>query len=140
MIYSTTTANQYQDPKDAKWIRLVKTTYLDPNGVERTWEAGERQTRPSNSIIDAVNIVTILEKPSGPELLLQKQYRPPIDKVVIETPAGLIDPGESAEECAVRELKEETGFVGVAGETSTVMYNGMFCSFCLLAVLVGGRC
>lgn len=71
-----------------------------------------------------MGIVTILNKPTGPELLLQKQYRPPIDKVVIEVPAGLIDAGETPEECAVRELKEETGYVGVAEETSPVMYNG----------------
>lgn len=76
-----------------------------------------------------MGIVTILNKPTGPELLLQKQYRPPIDKVVIEVPAGLIDAGETPEECAVRELKEETGYVGVAEETSPVMYNGMCFKF-----------
>lgn len=73
-----------------------------------------------------MGIVAILNKPTGPELLLQKQYRPPIDKVVIEVPAGLIDAGETVEECAVRELKEETGYVGVAEKTSCVMYNGKF--------------
>ncbi|GAB1213127.1 hypothetical protein ATERTT37_002276 [Aspergillus terreus] len=73
--------------------------------------------------IDGVGIVTILNKPTGPELLLQKQYRPPIDMVVVEVPAGLIDAGETVEECAVRELKEETGYVGVAEQTSCVMYN-----------------
>ena len=73
-----------------------------------------------------MGIVSILNKPSGPELLLQKQYRPPIDKVVIEVPAGLVDAGESVETCAVRELKEETGYVGVAEQTSSVMYNGKF--------------
>lgn len=71
-----------------------------------------------------MGIVTIIDKPTGPELLLQKQYRPPIDKVVIEVPAGLIDTGETVEECAVRELKEETGYVGVAEQTSTLMFNG----------------
>ncbi|KAE8132956.1 NUDIX hydrolase domain-like protein [Aspergillus pseudotamarii] len=111
------------DPKEARWTRLVKTTYRDPTGVERTWESAERQTRPANCAIDGVGIVTILNKSTGPELLLQKQYRPPIDKVVIEVPAGLIDAGETVEECAVRELKEETGYVGVAEQTSTVMYN-----------------
>ncbi|KAG5293342.1 ADP-ribose pyrophosphatase [Histoplasma capsulatum G186AR] len=43
--------------------------------------------------------------------------------VVIEVPAGLIDEGETPEECAVRELKEETGYVGVAEERSPIMYN-----------------
>lgn len=86
-------------------------------GKLRTWESAERSTRPENSTIDGVGIVAILEKPSGPELLLQKQFRPPINKVVIEVPAGLVDEGESAEESAVRELREETGYVGVVAGT-----------------------
>jgi len=60
----------------------------------------------------------------GPEVVLQKQYRPPTDKITIEVPAGLIDAGETAEQCAVRELREETGYVGTAVETSTIMFNG----------------
>lgn len=59
-------------------------------------------------------------------MLLQKQYRAPLDKVTIEVPAGLLDEGETAEECAVRELREETGYVGVAEKTSTILYNGMY--------------
>lgn len=45
-------------------------------------------------------------------ILLVKQYRPPMDSVSIELPAGLIDVGETAEAAALRELREETGFVG----------------------------
>jgi ADP-ribose pyrophosphatase len=70
----------------------------------------------------------MLEKPTGSELLLQKQYRPPIDKICIEVPAGLVDEGEDAETCALRELREESGYVGevIKGDlgVTPVMYNG----------------
>jgi ADP-ribose pyrophosphatase len=103
----------------------LRTTYTDPNGISRTWESAERRTRPKDAEIDGVGIVALLQtnKPSGPEILLQKQWRAPIDLVIIEVPAGLIDAGETAEQAAVRELLEETGYVGVATETSPIMYN-----------------
>ncbi|KAG0650448.1 Adenosine diphosphoribose pyrophosphatase [Hyphodiscus hymeniophilus] len=109
--------------EDARWTKLVLTTYTDPLGATRTWESGERRTRPKGSEIDGVGIVAILEKESGPEIILQKQFRPPINKVTIEVPAGLVDAGETAEQAAVRELKEETGYIGVASETSPIMFN-----------------
>ncbi|KAL0263154.1 ADP-ribose diphosphatase [Diplodia seriata] len=122
------------DPKDARWVRLVKTTYTDPTATTRDWESAERQTRPAGSLIDGVGIVAILQTPNEPpSLLLQKQFRPPVNAVCIEVPAGLIDAGETPEVCAVRELKEETGYEGeVIAEgfgVSPVMWNDPgFCS------------
>lgn len=86
--------------------------YEDQAGKTRRWEAAQRTTRRANAEVDAVHIVALLQKPGGQEILLQKQFRPPVNKICIEFPAGLIDEGETPEDCAVRELAEETGYVG----------------------------
>ena len=71
-----------------------------------------------------MGIIAILESAAGQrEIVLQKQWRAPLGKVTIEVPAGLVDAGETAEQAAVRELREETGYVGVPTETSPVMFN-----------------
>ncbi|KAI9825117.1 MAG: hypothetical protein M1832_001437 [Thelocarpon impressellum] len=111
---------------EAAWTRLVKTIYTDPHGRERTWESAERRTRPAGSPIDGVGILAVLEKASGPELVLQKQFRPPVGRVCIEVPAGLVDAGEDAEVCALRELKEETGYVGEVVRDGTGVSPLMF--------------
>ncbi|POS87858.1 hypothetical protein EPUL_000217, partial [Erysiphe pulchra] len=109
--------------ENAKWIQLMLTTYKDPLGTERTWEYAERQTRPKSSSVDAVGIVAILDLPTGPEIVLQKQFRPPVNAVCIEIPAGLVDEGETPEQAAIRELKEETGYVGEISISTSIMLN-----------------
>ncbi len=46
-----------------------------------------------------------------PEVLLLRQYRYAAGGVMWEVPAGIIEPGESWEECARRELEEEAGLI-----------------------------
>jgi len=43
-------------------------------------------------------------------IIMVRQYRIAIDKDILEIPAGKIDPGERPEDCARRELEEETGY------------------------------
>ncbi|KAK8061276.1 MutT/nudix family protein [Apiospora phragmitis] len=116
-------STQPLDTNDARWIKLLKIDYKDARGEQRTWETAERRTRPKGGDIDGVGIVAILEKSTGPEIVLQKQFRPPIDKVTIEVPAGLVDEGETAEQAATRELREETGYVAEVAETTPMMFN-----------------
>jgi ADP-ribose pyrophosphatase len=78
--------------------------------------------------------VAVFDKTTGPEILLLKQYRPALDKIVVEIPGGLIDPGETAEHCAVRELKEETGYVGNVERISRTLFNCEY-SFFLFVLL-----
>lgn len=94
----------------AKWITLQKLEYVDQTGKERTWEVATRKTR-GKAGVDAVAMGNIILHPSRPpSTLIVIQYRPPLDSYTVEWPAGLIDADETAEEAAVREFKEETGY------------------------------
>ncbi|KAI9163983.1 Nudix hydrolase [Paramyrothecium foliicola] len=108
---------------DSRWIKLVKINYQDAHSSPRAWESAERRTRPKTSTIDAVGIVALIPRGGQTHIVLQKQYRAPVDRVCIEVPAGLVDADETAEEAALRELREETGYVGTVDEASPIMFN-----------------
>lgn len=56
-------------------------------------------------------VVPFLSDPRGgdPQVLLIRQYRYAADGYLLEIPAGRLNPGEDPRDCALRELKEETG-------------------------------
>ena len=105
----------------ARWVALKKIEFIDQLGTPRTWEVAVRKTT-SSSGVDAVAIGNIFLSPSQPpSTLLVIQYRPPLDKYTVEWPAGLVDAGETSEQAAVREMKEETGYEGRILETGPVV-------------------
>jgi ADP-ribose pyrophosphatase len=72
---------------------------FDLNGIEKIYIRGIRK--------DYSTIVPFISKD---EILMIKSYRHLVDSIEIEVPSGYIDEGETAEQAAIRELKEETGY------------------------------
>lgn len=109
------------------WIQTRKINYQDPTGKDRIWEMAVRTTRSETTNVDAVAIVSILHHPKlsgkGKEIIVVKQFRPPTEKVVLELPAGLIDPNETIATTAVREMIEETGYHGTCTHESIPMFS-----------------
>ena len=119
MITSITTV------ASTKWLSLQTLQYKDPNGKIRSWDLVSRTTKKKTEpsvddtendtklCTDAVIILPILRNVNGSiDTLLVEQYRPPVQCSTLEFPAGLVDSHETIEQAALRELYEETGYVG----------------------------
>lgn len=85
----------------ASW-RLDVETWKMANG--RLMEKGT--VRHPGSIV----LIPVRETANGPEIIMIQQYRHTLDQVILELPAGTMEWEEEAEQCAQRELREETGF------------------------------
>jgi ADP-ribose pyrophosphatase len=84
---------------DGSFLKVQRDTVQLPNGQPATRE-----------YIRHPGAVVILPMFDDGSILLERQFRYPLDRVFIEFPAGKIDPGEAALACAKRELLEETGY------------------------------
>lgn len=84
---------------DGKLLHVRRDTVRLPDGTLAT---REHIVHPG-----AVLIVPVL--PDG-RFVVERQYRYPVDRVMIEFPAGKLDPGEAELDTARRELREEAGY------------------------------
>lgn len=107
---------EYQSIKkihDGKFISRYDVTYKTSDNKDKVYEMISRNKNLTcyddlaNTKVDAV--VLIMHDTSGEKVLLNKEYRMATGHFVYNFPAGLIDPGETYQQSARRELFEETG-------------------------------
>lgn len=66
-----------------------------------------------HSVIRFVKTICVLPVTKEGTIILERQYRSPLDGFLLEIPAGKIDEHETHENCMKRELEEETGYRAV---------------------------
>ena len=76
--------------------------------LSKTMRHGE-EPYYSLKLPDYVSVVALTD---DERVLIVRQYRPAVERDTLELPSGLVDPGETPEEAARRELLEETGYQG----------------------------
>ncbi|MDA0349049.1 MAG: NUDIX hydrolase [Verrucomicrobia bacterium] len=102
---------------EGKWLSFHEVSFTNSRGEPRIWEYAAR-----TGTVGAAAIIAI-EEGEIPKLIVVKQFRPAIDNFSLEFPAGLVDPGESIQAAALRELEEETGYIGQVTHESAPVYS-----------------
>lgn len=95
--------------RDGKYLKNYELTYLNKKGKEKVYEIVSRHEiedeKALGKTVSGVSIVACCED----KLLLLREFRMGVNKYIYNLCAGMIEEGESLEECIQRELYEETG-------------------------------
>lgn len=99
----------FQKVKDGKYLKNYEITYENKAGKEKRYEIVSRNELKSIEDIGGVPSGVSIVATCGEKLLLLHEFRMGINKTIYNLCAGMLNDGESIEDCIARELYEETG-------------------------------
>ena len=100
--------------------QVYRGDFLDVRRDTVAFADGSSATREYIVHPGAVMVVPLLD---DGRLVLERQYRYPLGRVLLEFPAGKLDAGESVQRCGQRELAEETGYRAAQWAHACVIHN-----------------
>ncbi len=106
---------QSRDENHLRWTEISRNKLHDCRifqlySSQRKSHDGRLSTTYMIDAPDWVTVVPLLKKDGAEYFVMVRQYRHGSMRITTEFPAGTLEPGESAEDAAVRELQEETGY------------------------------
>jgi ADP-ribose pyrophosphatase len=110
--YLTETRVASQELLRGHFLHVMRDTVRLPDGNEAFREY----------VIHPGAVMVVAELPDG-RLVLERQFRYPVQSVMVEFPAGKLDPGEDSLACAQRELLEETGYTARQWARAGVLHS-----------------
>ena len=101
--------------------RLIYDGQIVKLRVDTARMPGGRETR--REIVEHRDCVAIVAIDANDNVLLVNQFRKPVEKELLEIPAGGIDPGEDPVTAVRREMQEETGYLPQKVERLSGFYS-----------------
>ena len=106
------------------WVKKYVLTYRMEDGSAHTYEMASRKGREqlrahlegnAAGVETGPDAVCIVARTPRDTVVMEREFRYPLNSWCIAFPAGLVDPGEDVMTCAARELSEETGYEIIDG-------------------------
>jgi len=102
--------------------RAWRGSFLDDRSDRVALPAGSEACREYIVHPGAVMIVALL---GDDRVVVERQWRYPMGRAMLEFPAGKLEPGEPVLDCAVRELIEETGYRAAEWARAGILHNAI---------------
>ncbi|MGN0420897.1 MAG: NUDIX hydrolase [Acetatifactor sp.] len=99
----------FEKVRDGKYLKNYELTYLNKSGREKKFEIVSHRDMTDPSQIGTRSSGVSIAAVCGDKMLLLREFRMGVNRFVYNLCAGMIQPGETVEECVARELYEETG-------------------------------